>query len=135
MTQPYVRWAWMSQVLNLKRVKRVARCNYCREPTLWRTPGGTKVCITCLRLRPLDEGERAKAVESEVEAIYNLAAGLGVKLIPTPPPEPPGPIRLITGPCSWCGQPGLKFTVDDYLHCKAHTWPPYRWPGNQGVAA
>jgi hypothetical protein len=48
--------------------------------------------------------------------------------------DPQGELSAVnarpTGPCGWCGQPGISLPgVDRYWHCREHLFPPYRWRG------
>jgi hypothetical protein len=41
-------------------------------------------------------------------------------------PAASAPLPVQTGPCSWCGKPGIRIVADRDLHCADHMWPPHR---------
>lgn len=125
-------WGRKSRTLiGLRRSKKPGACKSCGTSTLWRTQGDPWKVVhpSCAGLTPLDPGERQRAREVELDALVLLSRELGcVVLAPKPADSTTKPIEIKTGPCGWCGEPGIYITADSYAHCRAHMWPPYRWP-------
>jgi hypothetical protein len=130
-------------LVGLRRSKRAGKCKSCGTPTLWRTLSEPWKVVhpPCAGLTPLDPEERQRELEAELDALVLLARELGGVVIKTPPVDTTSrPIEFRTGPCGWCGKPGLYMSyawptpADKYAHCPEHSWPPYRWPDERKSA-
>jgi len=131
-------WGRKSRTLiPLRRSTKVGKCAGCGTPTLWRTMGDPWRIVhpDCAGLTPLDLAERQRRLEQEIDAMVLLTKELGAVVV-NPATEVARPLSadLRSGPCGWCGHPGIAITDDSYFHCHTHMWPPFRWHPREETA-